>query len=68
LVFGLTLPADATPVVRKTLEAFAFDGGEATDGHRGKNAMLGAALLEGKHRVARGKILYRMIIPTGPKA
>jgi hypothetical protein len=45
LVFGLTLPADATPVVRETLEAFAFDGGEATDGHGSKGDVRGLVTL-----------------------
>jgi hypothetical protein len=62
LFLGLALPADAAPVIGKSLESFTLNRGEATDGHRGKDAMLVAAFLESKGRVARFKVLKAMLL------
>jgi hypothetical protein len=49
------------------LEAFALDGGEATNGHRGKDAVLLTALAERKRRVAMFKVLHGMVFTTVTK-
>jgi hypothetical protein len=61
-ILRLALPRYAAPVIWEALQAFALDGGEATDCHRGKDAMLVAALLESKGRVARFKVLKAMLL------
>ena len=68
LVFGLTLPRDAGPVVGEALEAFAFGRGEATDCHWGKDAMLVATFLEGEHGFSWREVLNAVGFSAWPKA
>jgi hypothetical protein len=46
LLLGLTLPADARPVVGESLEAFAFDWRQATDGHSADERDIASACSE----------------------
>ena len=43
------------------MEAFALDRRKATDGHRGKDAVLDAALAKRKRRVAVVEVLHRVV-------